>query len=206
MSFPKERQKLFSFYTPLKGGVVKSKKDFAIALRRVEQGEGNMSKGRTTDALDRWTISIDANPRLAAALAARPDETTDADETTDGDSVRALLALLGALPHPDRGIIVDWLFAGRRITRRLLTDHRISSRTAKRVIAESGIEGLLLAIQRPADTARHIGRADASGTLYALSMRSHGNTRDKGRASPPLGSVTPYPSRPKRANPKNFTD
>ena len=107
----------------------------------------------TTDALSRWTVSIEANPRLAAALAARADETTDAPqaETTDGDRVRALLALLGALPYPDRGIVVDWLFAGRRITRRILTDHRIARRTAQRVIAESGIEGLLLAIQDTAD-------------------------------------------------------
>lgn len=145
-----------------------------------------MSKrqGMTTDALDRWTVSIEANPRLAAALAARPYEDTDTDETTDGDRVRALLALLGALPYPDRGIVVDWLFAGRRITRRILTDHRIARRTALKVIAESGIEGLLLAIQdtadAPADTARHIGRADASSALCAALRAIHGDTTASG--------------------------
>ena len=101
---------------------------------------------RTTDALDRYTISLDANPRLAARLAGMPAPTGTADEGILS-TVRSLLAFLGALPYPDRGIIVDWLFDGRRITDTLLRNYRISRRTARAKIEASGIEGLLLAIQ-----------------------------------------------------------
>lgn len=148
------------------------------------------------DALDRWTISIESSPRLAAALAARPDAAGDStDETTDADRLRALLALLGALPHPDRGIVVDWLFAGRKITDAMLRNYRISRRTARAKIEASGIEGLLLAIQRPADApadpARHIGGADASGAFCEALRAIHGDTtagegdKAEGRGTPP---------------------
>lgn len=94
-----------------------------------------------------WRIrfkSMDGNARLLAAVEGKAAQSSDdADGGGMMDALRSLLAFVLALPMPRRVIVIEWLAAGRNITRAMVRDYHRSHAQLKAEIAASGVAPFL---------------------------------------------------------------